>query len=154
MLTLPGGGERVRRVVGTIEDQTLDRLESWVEAPVGMTCDEALGHLRRCAGVAFSRLEAPADGPAERAARTLFRDVRFCFPLARQATVWLLVLRACRHVEDRGVRRARLSRAERRCPVVTRSGTPCRRDPLSNGWCPSHQHLREERFSHIAVGAA
>ena len=32
-----------------------------------------------------------------------------------------------------------------RCPVLTRRGTPCRREPLANGHCPSHQHLIEVR---------
>ena len=136
-------------VVKDIEELTIDRLASWVEAPVGMNAREAEEHLRRCAQTAFTRLRAPADVPAERAARTFFRDVRFCFPLSHQATVWMLLLRACQAVEQRDARRALQVRASRRCPVTTRGGTPCRRDPLDNGWCPSHQHLVEERFSRM-----
>ena len=132
----------------------MERLESWLEAPVGMNECEALAHLRRCADIAFTRLQAPADVPAERAARTFFRDVRFCFPLARQASVWLLVLESCRRIERRDARRAIERRESRRCPVLTRTGTPCRRDPLPNGWCPSHQHLVEERFTRMVALAA
>ena len=139
----------------TIEKTAVDRLACWVDAPVGKTQLEALEHLRRCAEVAFSRLEAPADVPAERAARTFFRDVRFCFPLGCQAAAWQLILEACRAIERRDAKRALARREARRCPVLTRVGTPCRRDPLPNGWCPSHQHLVEERFTRmVAVAGA
>ena len=32
------------------------------------------------------------------------------------------------------------------CRATTRKGTPCQRTPLPhNGYCPSHQHLADER---------
>lgn len=134
-----------------IEERVLQRLAQHVVAPAGMTDRQAADHVRACAELAFARLRPPADVPAERAARTCFRDVRFCFPLARQAEVWALVLQGCRYSERLGARRALADRAARRCPVLTRNGSPCRREPLPNGWCPSHQHLVEERFARMAA---
>ncbi len=78
--------------------------------------------------------------------RTLFQDIRFCFPLGRQAHVWALVAAWVPKVDaELDARRSRgLDAAGNplRCPVFTRRGTPCERAPLPrNGHCPSHQHL-------------
>ena len=78
--------------------------------------------------------------------RRLFRDVRWCFPLSRQAGVWSLIASWVPRVdaELESLRRAGFDGSGNplRCPVYTRRGTPCERPPLpANGYCPSHQHL-------------
>jgi hypothetical protein len=79
------------------------------------------------------------------ATRWLFREIRHQFPLARQADVRRAVDATCLAAANEARRRsdARLDHLgrPRRCPVFTRNGTPCRREPLGNGHCPSHQHL-------------
>jgi hypothetical protein len=134
-----------------VEDRVIERLMQHLTAPTGMSGPEAAAHVRAALTVAFTRLRPPADVSAERAARTCFRDIRFCFALNRQAAVWRLVLHGCEYAERSGASRATAARAQRRCPVLTRSGTACRRAPLPNGWCPSHQHLVEERFVRMAT---
>ena len=77
-----------------------------------------------------------------RPARRLFDDIRHCFPLAAQERVWHVVRVYVSEVEaylDAVPHDASGQPAE--CPVTTRRGTPCRREPLANGYCPSHQHL-------------
>ena len=81
-----------------------------------------------------------------RAERRLFQDVRWCFPLSRQARVWTLIAAWVPGVdaEVESLRRAGVDVFGNplRCPVFTRRGTPCERAPLpKNGYCPSHQHL-------------
>ena len=78
--------------------------------------------------------------------RRLFRDVRWCFPLSRQAHVWRVIATwvASVDAEVESMRRAGVDAFGNplRCPVFTRRGTPCERAPLpKNGYCPSHQHL-------------
>ncbi len=60
--------------------------------------------------------------------RALFQDIRRYFPITAQAEVaWA----------DGGVAR---------CRATTRKGKPCQRTPLPhNDYCPSHQHLEENR---------
>ncbi len=79
-------------------------------------------------------------------ARSLFRDIRWCFPLARQPHVLRLVSRwmAAVGTELESLRLAGFDAAGNplRCPVFTRQGRQCERRPLPhNGHCPSHQHL-------------
>jgi hypothetical protein len=81
-----------------------------------------------------------------RPARRLFQDIRWCFPLVRQAEVWTLVAAWVTQVDAfvESLKQAGYDAAGNplRCPVFTRRGTPCERPPLpSNGYCPSHQHL-------------
>ena len=83
-----------------------------------------------------------------RPARTLFNDIRFCFPMSAQVKV--------RRVVDAyvGAAEAYLDRLPKagydingnplQCRATTRKGTACQRVPLPrNGYCPSHQHLAE-----------
>jgi len=83
-----------------------------------------------------------------RPARTLFNDIRFCFPMSAQARVWRVVTV---YVEAANAYLDRLPKAgydvngnPLQCRATTRKGTPCQRVPLPhNGYCPSHQHLAE-----------
>ncbi len=83
-----------------------------------------------------------------RPARTLFNDIRYCFPMAAQARVWRVVTAYISAAE------AYLDRQPKagvdvhgnalQCRATTRKGTACQRVPLPhNGYCPSHQHLSE-----------
>lgn len=90
-------------------------------------------------------------------ARTLFEDIRWCFPLARQPRVaaavnsWVTAVDATLQALARDGHDA--TGNQLRCPVFTRRGTPCERTPLPrNGYCPSHQHLVEDGLE--AVQAA
>jgi hypothetical protein len=95
-------------------------------------------------------------GPFRAPARTLFEDVRWCFPLNRQARVRVLVDVWVRAVE-REVAALKDSGLDAdgnplRCPVFTRQGRQCQRPPRPhNGYCPSHQHLAP--VEHDEVGA-
>ena len=78
--------------------------------------------------------------------RALFQDIRWCFPLSRQARVWSLITVWLSLIEAEldALRQAGFDASGNplRCPVFTRKGTPCLRTPLpANGYCPSHQHL-------------
>jgi hypothetical protein len=83
-----------------------------------------------------------------RPARTLFNDIRFCFPMAAQMRVWQVVSAYIGAAEDY---LDRLPKAgcdangnPLQCRATTRKGTACQRVPLAhNGYCPSHQHLAE-----------
>jgi hypothetical protein len=83
-----------------------------------------------------------------RPARTLFNDIRFCFPMAAQLRVWQVVTA---YVNAAETYLDRLPKAgcdvngnPLQCRATTRKGTACQRVPLPhNGYCPSHQHLAE-----------
>jgi hypothetical protein len=83
-----------------------------------------------------------------RPARTLFREIRGCFPMASQ----LRVLRVVEHymaLADEFLRRLPKNGFDvngnpLQCRASTRKGSPCQRMPLPrNGYCPSHQHLAD-----------
>ena len=91
-----------------------------------------------------------------RPARTLFTDIRFCFPMAAQARVWRVVTAYI------GAAEAYLDRQPKagvdvhgnplQCRATTRKGTACQRVPLPhNGYCPSHQHLAETEESELVA---
>ncbi len=87
--------------------------------------------------------------------RRLFGDIRWCFPLTRQAYVWRCIADWVPMVdaEVAAQRRAGYDAAGNRlrCPVYTRKGTPCERTPLPhNGHCPSHQHLAADSTLQVA----
>ena len=83
-------------------------------------------------------------------ARSLFRDVRMYFPMDRQLRVYTVI---AWHVDvaseylDRMLAQGIVPEgAALHCNAVTRSGRACQRDPLpGRGYCPSHQHLEEDR---------
>jgi hypothetical protein len=81
-------------------------------------------------------------------ARTLFGDIRSCFPMAAQPRVWMVVQRYIdcfeNYLESLPVQGIDASGQPLACRATTRRGTPCQRTPLhTNGYCPSHQHLAE-----------
>jgi hypothetical protein len=81
--------------------------------------------------------EAPA-----RPARSLFREVRYLFPVHHQERV-LEIIRV--HV-DAGERLAMSLEPyrHRRCEAFSRKGHPCQREALPGlTYCPSHRHLMD-----------
>jgi len=83
-----------------------------------------------------------------RPARTLFNDIRFCFPMAAQARVWRVVTAYISAAEGYLDRQPKagvdVHGNALQCRATTRKGTACQRVPLPhNGYCPSHQHLAE-----------
>ncbi len=83
-----------------------------------------------------------------RPARTLFNDVRFCFPMSSQVKVWKVVnayISAAEAYLDRQPKAGYdVNGNPLQCRATTRKGTACQRVPLPhNGYCPSHQHLAE-----------
>ncbi len=95
-----------------------------------------------------------------RPARTLFNDIRFCFPMKTQLRVWQVV---SAYVAAAEAYLDRLPKAgcdvngnPLQCRATTRKGTACQRMPLPhNGYCPSHQHLAEtEELEERALAAA
>jgi Family of unknown function (DUF5763) len=92
--------------------------------------------------------------------RTLFNDIRVFFPIVAQPKVHRVVetyLGLCREWLDRQPPTGFDLLGNRlQCRATTRRGTPCLRPPLPrNGYCPSHQHLRdqEEREERLAAAA-
>jgi hypothetical protein len=97
--------------------------------------------LRSCEGT-IERLTTDRHYFA-RPARTLFSEIRSCFPMAQQPRVWAIVERYITAV-DQYLARQPLGGQPNSCRATTRRGTNCARTPLhSNGYCPSHQHLVE-----------
>ena len=89
--------------------------------------------------------------------KTLFNDIRFCFPMSQQHRVYLVVDRymtfAKRYFASQPLAGYDLEGNRLECRATTRRGTPCQRMPLPhNGYCPSHQHLAETEES-IALAA-
>jgi hypothetical protein len=79
--------------------------------------------------------------------RALFQDIRWFFPMARQAEVaWkvskgigLAVAFIEKQIAD-GV----FDVGVEHCHATTRKGKPCQRQPLPDrDYCPSHQHLEQ-----------
>ena len=85
-----------------------------------------------------------------RPARSLFREVRMYFPMDRQLRVYTVI---AQHVDlataylDRMIAEGRMPEGTViQCNALTRSGRNCRREPLPGfSYCPSHQHLEEDR---------
>jgi hypothetical protein len=81
-------------------------------------------------------------------ARTLFNDIRFCFPMSVQAKVWRVVTAyiaaAESYLDSLPQAGCDVNGNPLACRATTRKGTACQRVPLPhNGYCPSHQHLAE-----------
>ena len=81
-------------------------------------------------------------------ARTLFHDIRFCFPVAAQAKVCRVVTAyvaaAESFLDSQPQAGTDVNGNPLQCRATTRKGTPCQRVPLPhNGYCPSHQHLAD-----------
>jgi hypothetical protein len=91
-------------------------------------------------------------------ARSLFREIRVCFPMSAQ----LRVLRVVEHyigLADEYVRRLPkngfdINGNPLECRATTRRGSQCQRMPLPrNGYCPSHQHLADTEAVPAALAA-
>jgi hypothetical protein len=81
-------------------------------------------------------------------ARTLFREVRWCFPVVAQARVYRIIdahldVLAQRVADDPELVFA-LTGHRIRCRAWARKGRPCRRRPGRDGYCPSHNHLADD----------
>jgi hypothetical protein len=106
-------------------------------------------HLLAACEATFTRLASDRDC-FPRPARSLFREVRMYFPMDRQLRAYTVI---ARHVElatayiDRMIAEGRLPEgAVVHCKALTRSGRACQREPLPGlSYCPSHQHLEEDR---------
>jgi len=89
--------------------------------------------------------------------RTLFREIRVCFPMTEQARVYRVVDTylhfAKQYLESLPPAGVDVLGNRVECRATTRKGTQCQRVPLPhNGYCPSHQHLAEtETFSLAAA---
>ena len=91
-----------------------------------------------------------------RPARTLFNDIRFCFPMTAQARVWRVVnayISAAEAYLDRiPTQGCDVNGNPLQCRATTRKGTACQRVPLPhNGYCPSHQHLAETEENELVA---
>jgi hypothetical protein len=83
-------------------------------------------------------------------ARALFREVRIWFPLDRQTRVHKVI---AWHVDratvylDRMIAQGFVPEGTIiYCHALTRAGKACQREPLPGlNYCPSHQHLEEDR---------
>jgi hypothetical protein len=114
----------------------------------GPRSDDARELLAACEAT-FTRLARDRHCFA-RPARSLFRDVRMYFPMDRQLRVYTVI---AWHVDvateylDRMLAQGIVPEgAVLHCNALTRSGRACQRDPLpGQGYCPSHQHLEEDR---------
>ena len=94
-----------------------------------------------------------------RPARTLFNDIRFCFPMAAQLRVWQVVTAYVSAAESYLDRLPKagcdVNGNPLQCRATTRKGTACQRVPLPhNGYCPSHQHLAETEEAEVGLIAA
>jgi hypothetical protein len=93
-----------------------------------------------------------------RPCRTLFNDIRTCFPMRAQSRVWAVVQRYV-NAADEYLQRLPAAGLDAngqplQCRATTRRGTPCQRVPLHhNGYCPSHQHLAETEELELTVAA-
>lgn len=78
------------------------------------------------------------------AARQLFSQIRFLFPLHRQIEVFRLIEQGVGTVADR-LDEERIADGRQnllRCASVNRKGKPCGREPMRGSrYCPSHRHL-------------
>ena len=93
-----------------------------------------------------------------RPARTLFGEIRWCFPLNSQVRV-LRVIERYLALVDEFVRSMPTNGLDingnpLQCRATTRKGTACQRMPLPhNGYCPSHQHLADTEELRVPVAA-
>ena len=114
----------------------------------GPRSDDARDLLAACEAT-FERLACDRHCFAK-PARSLFRDVRFYFPMERQLRVYKVIewhVDAAAAYIDRMLAQGVLpGGAVLQCHALTRSGNACQRDPLPGlKYCPSHKHLEEDR---------
>jgi len=90
--------------------------------------------------------------------RTLIRELRPYFPLAVQARMRTVVehyvAAADRYVVEQMESGFDIAGNRLACRSITRKGEPCQRPPLAhNGYCPSHQHLDEDRLMEVEAAS-
>jgi hypothetical protein len=83
-----------------------------------------------------------------RPARSLFTEVRSCFPINEQLRVYKVIEfhieLALEHLAQLPADGIGLDGRPTECRAHTRKGTPCQRTPLpGRDYCPSHKHLEE-----------
>ena len=118
-----------------------------IDSRAGRPGRSAHEHVLRACETTMERLATDRHYFA-RPARTLFNDVRFCFPMTAQARVWsvinVYVGAAVTYVDSIPKAGCDVNGNPLQCRATTRKGTACQRVPLPhNGYCPSHQHLAE-----------
>ncbi len=83
-----------------------------------------------------------------RPARTLFREIRWCFPVAAQPRVYSIIDEQLNVVAERFAEDPELVFAltghRMSCRAWARKGRPCGRRPGRDGYCPSHRHLADD----------
>jgi hypothetical protein len=114
----------------------------------GSRSPEARALLATCEAT-FARLASDREGFA-RPARSLFREVRAYFPMERQLKVHTVIAwyidAATAHIDRMLANGLVPEGAVVHCEALTRSGRVCQRDRLPGlRYCPSHQHLEEDR---------
>ena len=121
-----------------------------VDIDAGPHLEPALArvHVLRAAEACIERLASDRQYFA-RPARSLFMEIRWCFPMSAQAKVFDTVRRtiaaAEKHLDEVAPFGQQTDGTPLRCPAYTRQGTPCRRAPLPGTMhCPSHRHLALE----------
>jgi hypothetical protein len=81
-------------------------------------------------------------------ARTLFRDIRWCFPVSAQPRVYSIIDEQLSVVAERFAEDPELVFAltghRMSCRAWARKGRPCGRRPGRDGYCPSHKHLADD----------
>ncbi len=79
--------------------------------------------------------------------KSLFNEIRTCFPIQEQMNVFMVVDRNIRlaiHYLQVTPPEELIIDGVRECRAHTRKGTPCQREPLpGRDYCPSHKHLEE-----------
>jgi hypothetical protein len=128
-----------------------------VDARAGCPGRSAHEHVLRTCETTMERLATDRHYFA-RPARTLFNDVRFCFPMTAQARVWSVVhayiAAAEAYLDSIPKQGCDVHGNPLQCRATTRKGTACQRVPLPhNGYCPSHQHLAETEETELAAVA-
>jgi hypothetical protein len=87
-------------------------------------------------------------------ARTLFREIRWCFPIGAQTRVFRIIDERLSVVAERFADDPdlvfELTGHRVACRAWIRKGRPCERRPGRDGFCPSHRHLSDEALYALA----
>jgi hypothetical protein len=126
-----------------------------IDGRAGVHAGNAHEHVLRSCEATMERLATDRHYFA-RPARTLFNDIRFCFPMSAQVKVWQVVNAYIGAAEAYLDRRPKagcdVNGKPLQCRATTRKGTACQRVPLAhNGYCPSHQHLAETEETELVA---
>jgi hypothetical protein len=128
-----------------------------VDPRAGVPGRSAHEHVLRACEQTMERLAGDRHYFA-RPARTLFNDIRFCFPMTAQARVWSVISvyvgAAETYLDSIPKQGYDVNGNPLQCRATTRKGTACQRVPLPhNGYCPSHQHLAETEETELVAAA-